>query len=382
VADAPLSYQGRKTKAACPVGDCSMKRRLARLALQAGFSLMVFGALFHVASGEKVLAGFRSLNPRALILAAALQASAIVLNSFRWQQLLGRAGIRERLSQLTELYLVGQFFSLLLPSSAGGDAVRVYAVARRHPAEATPAILLATLQERVLGLATTLALGVVATAYFLPILPGRVAIAALLVESGAAAGVLIVLFPEPVFALADRTRAISSRWPVLRRPGLQRLVVRIESVVSPLRGLARFSIARLFSLLVLASPVILIGVAIHYVLGRSLGVTANLPAYCLVVPLVWLVRVLPISLNGMGVGEGAFVVLMGLFGVPAELSLPLSLGVFGLQTALALPGGLFLLTRSVQGTWNPDRDRESPEDKSREACVSEQAGDRCQSSAA
>jgi hypothetical protein len=41
---------------------------------------------------------------------------------------------------------------------------------------------------------------------------------------------------------------------------------------------------------------------------------------------------------------------MGLFGVPAELSLPLSLGVFGLQTALALPGGLILLVRTAQGT--------------------------------
>src|SRR5205807_9617058 len=75
----------------------------------------------------------------------------------------------------------------------------------------------------------------------------------------------------------------------------------------------------------------------------------DLAAWCLVVPLVWVVRMLPVSFNGIGVGEGAFVFLAGLFAVPSDSALALSLTVLGVQTGVALVGGLLLAIRVVRG---------------------------------
>jgi hypothetical protein len=60
----------------------------------------------------------------------------------------------------------------------------------------------------------------------------------------------------------------------------------------------------------------------------------------------------PISLNGIGVGEGSFVFLMSMFGVSSEKSLALALAVLGVLTGNALLGGIFLAWRVGRGTWS------------------------------
>jgi len=96
---------------------------------------------------------------------------------------------------------------------------------------------------------------------------------------------------------------------------------------------------------------VFLAVGMHYVVGRSLEIQAGFLAYCLVVPAVWVVRMLPVSLNGLGVGEGAFVLLMGLFAVPEGQAVALALTMLGLQTGLALAGGVILTVRLARGTW-------------------------------
>jgi len=67
--------------------------------------------------------------------------------------------------------------------------------------------------------------------------------------------------------------------------------------------------------------------------------------------MVWIVRMAPISLNGIGVSEGSFVFLIGLFNVPADQALALALAILGVMTSTALLGGLLLALRIARGTW-------------------------------
>ena len=55
--------------------------------------------------------------------------------AWRWQQLLSARGIHDRLSWLTRAYFVAYTAGQLLPTAVGGDAVRIYETARRHPGE-------------------------------------------------------------------------------------------------------------------------------------------------------------------------------------------------------------------------------------------------------
>ena len=55
----------------------------------------------------------------------ALMAGSFVVASWRWQRVLAIFGTHVRLRTLTKHYLAGQFVGNLLPSTVGGDVLRV-----------------------------------------------------------------------------------------------------------------------------------------------------------------------------------------------------------------------------------------------------------------
>src|SRR5262249_25967602 len=153
----------------------------------------------------------------------------------------------------------------------------------------------------------------------------------MLVQLAGAAGVLALLYPRPLLALASRWRpADDSPW--MRRLTARPLGQRLLAAGRSLRDLPPLGPGRCLPGVGLAAAANLLGVAAFVVVDRSLGLGLTFSAYCLVVPLVWVVRMLPVSLNGIGVGEGAFVYLVGLFAAPADKGLALALTLLGLQT--------------------------------------------------
>jgi len=314
-------------------------RPAVRILLQAGVSCALLAALFFAARRGDVLASLQALAPGAIAAAIGLQVMACFLNSRRWQILLERVGVRERLGPLTALYLIGQFFSLFLPTSAGGDAVRIYHVARRSGR--TGPALLATLQERLLGLGVTLIIGLAATAIYWWSLPLALRVWGTVFQVGGVAAVGLLLYPRPLLATASRLGLLRGERPAL---------VRLRAGLRSLANVPALKPSQLLALLALAGAAVLITIGSYRVLAGALGVDASFTVLCLVIPLVWLVRMLPISLNGLGVGEGAFVFLMGLFAVPTDKALALALALLGLQTAVGLIGGLLMVLRLAAGT--------------------------------
>ena len=75
-------------------------------------------------------------------------------------------------------------------------------------------------------------------------------------------------------------------------------------------------------------------------LGAGIGIKLPLPFYFVSLPLVILITLIPISFNGIGVREGAFIYFFGLKGVGAEPALGLGLLFFSVQVALSLIGGM------------------------------------------
>jgi uncharacterized membrane protein YbhN (UPF0104 family) len=320
-------------------------RRVLRTSLQVGLSLALLALLVWLARQGNLLAAFRSIHPSALALAAGLYVAASILNSGRWQLLLRHQGIVESLRELGTLYFIGQFCSLFLPTAAGGDAVRVYEVSRggRSPWRA----LLATLQERLIGLGVTMGVGFVAVLCYLSLLPSPLRWLMLAVQFGGLLAVVALLYPGPAVHLvcclvpARLRTLVEAPWAARPRELLGRV-----------RELPPLGPAVAAPLLVLALASFGLNALMYQVLGIEVGTGVGLAAWCLVVPLVWVVRMLPVSFNGIGVGEGAFVFLAGLLGVSSDRALALSLTILGVQTAVALVGGLLLALRVARGRRN------------------------------
>jgi uncharacterized protein (TIRG00374 family) len=324
-------------------------RPLVRVFLQAAVSLALIGILAGAARQANLAASFATLRPGAIAVAAALQVLAFVLNSRRWQLLLANAGVEQRLADLTSLYFIGQFFSLFLPTGTGGDVVRVYDVARRSGR--TAETIVATLQERLLGLGASLLIGLVATLYYLPLVPPQLRAWMVAAQILGAAAITLLLYPALVFGIARRFWRATSGWPALRRIAGHPLVAQVAGAIRPIGQLPPLRPRQLALLVGMALTAVLMGVGMYYVIGRSLDIQIGFIAYCLVVPLVWIVRMAPVSLNGIGVGEGSLVFLVALFGVPADKALVLGLAVLGVMTGSALLGGLLLALRMARGSW-------------------------------
>ena len=93
-------------------------------------------------------------------LAVGIMVVTVPVLALRWGWLLASHTIHERVPWLTRAYFVAYTAGQVLPTSLGGDAVRVVETTRRHPGRAT-VVTGTVLLERGLGGAATLALGAI-----------------------------------------------------------------------------------------------------------------------------------------------------------------------------------------------------------------------------
>jgi hypothetical protein len=81
-----------------------------------------------------------------------------------------------------------------------------------------------------------------------------------------------------------------------------------------------------------------------YFLGLSLGIALPLSAYFVAVPVILLIMLLPISVNGIGTSQAAFIWCFGAMGVGRPEAFAISVLFVALGIVGNLPGGLLYAT--------------------------------------
>lgn len=259
-------------------------------------------------------------------LAIALQAAAQALSALRWKVLLG-PGSASWL-YLLRLYLAAAFFSLFLPTSVGGDAVRAGAAIQSmgQPGRMVGTVLAdRTLGVAALGLFFAVGLGI----------------------AGGLPGLSLNWTPRPatVALLAGSAMALAALGLALRHR-LARPLRFVRSVAGAFVDLARRP-RSLLAAVALGLAVQLTYVAAWIVLAWALGLALPLWSFLLTVPLVSLSAMAPITLSGVGVREGAWILLLKPYGVPAADALALSLLYFGCWVLVAALGGVWFSWRGT-----------------------------------
>lgn len=272
-------------------------------------------------------------NPYWVGLSILLVFVMIVPMAWRWQKLLHAGGVRERLVWLVRAYFVGFAVGQVLPTSVGGDASRVYETARRHRGQAA-AITGSVLVERAIGGAVTLFLA--AVGFLLAI--GRYPIGAYLwIE-------LLLVFGAAVLGFVFFSRTARARL-VLLVPLARRL--RIERPARAVyEGIHSYRSHRgtLGVVMLLTIVVQLGGILSIYAAGRAVGIHVSILAYIVFGPLLFLVTLLPFTINGLGVREAFFVSFFARLDVPSDVAFACGFIFFLASLTLALPGlGVILL---------------------------------------
>ncbi len=259
------------------------------------------------------------------------------LMAYRWIALLCIVEPADRppLPRLLEIFFVSTFLGTFLPASVGGDAVRAYSLSRDRVtgSEAIASVFM----DRMLGVASLLILAVVSVALARELAANVAVLLALAVTAVACAVTLALIFSQRTGAYGGMMARLV---PVAF---VQRMADGIVAAVQRYRSFH----GRLASVLVASVAVQVLRVLQAYCLGVSLGIAAGLPVYFAFVPLVLLIMLLPITVNGLGTSQAAFVWFFARAGVAAPAAFALSVLFVGLGLVGNLPGGLLYARRGL-----------------------------------
>lgn len=291
---------------------------LAKVALLTGLAWYAFQKV----DLDSAWATLRGIPPSAVIAALAMLFLQFVIGSYRLRELLDWMGHRYRLTTALDANMVGAFFSQTFISFIGGDAMRIWRMTRTHvpPSTATKSVLL----DRFSGFAGIVAIVLVTIPLLVPMLESiEMKLGLMLIAVGALAGIF------SVFVLRRLPARVRSG-PLLG--GLWRFASLGLEIMRSRRGALY-----VFGLSVLIQA---INVLVLYTLGQGLSIHLALSEYFVFMPVVLFLSMLPISIAGWGVREGAMVAALTVVGVPAHESLALSI-CFGLCLIfVSLPGGV------------------------------------------
>ncbi|MFN2627730.1 MAG: lysylphosphatidylglycerol synthase transmembrane domain-containing protein [Gaiellaceae bacterium] len=257
----------------------------------------------------------------------AIMAGSVGPMAWRWQRLLVAREIDDRLGWLVRAYFVAYTAGQVLPTSLGGDAMRIFETSRRHRGSAGP-IAGSVLLERALGGAATLALAAVGFALAV----GRYDVGgylwlelAFVVAAAVGAAVLF----------SRRARGpLAFTVPLLRRLRLERpLRAGYEGVHGYREHAALLGWMFALTLVVQAVRVLAIWLA-----GKAVGVDLSPRPYYVMGPLLFLVMLVPFTINGLAVREAFFVSFLGQLGVDKSLAFDTGFLFFLVTIALSLPG--------------------------------------------
>lgn len=277
---------------------------------------------------SRVDLGAAGVRPTPPLLAAIAGATCLWIMSqavaaLRWKLILDDHTLPW--TYLLRLYSIGAFFGLFLPTSVGGDAVRAAATARSSDrgGRAIASVLL----DRGFGVLATLGyagLGLILAPHSLVVLRGAVR------WHVPAVGVigLAVLAAGVVALVFSRSRRVRTLW----HDGLACLH---QLVRSPGR------LVWVSALAVLSQGLVIL---LWYTLARGMNFALPASTFLWAVPLVSLSALLPVTFAGLGVREGAWLVLLAGSSIPPANIVAFSLLYFACNVLVGITGGVLFVS--------------------------------------
>jgi uncharacterized membrane protein YbhN (UPF0104 family) len=235
----------------------------------------------------------------------------IVLVSRRWQRIAGACGAALSLGHAILYTLIGSFFSQVLPSTVGGDAARIWFLARDNGA--WKKAIFSVLIDRAAGLIWLAALVLVCLPWSLALIQNPVGRTALVIIGAAG-----IVAPAGLFVLSRLGRTSLGRWKATRH--LSDIAATAWTVLaSPQIGAA---------VAIISVAVHLLTVLAVWCCAAAIGSPFTLLNSLLLIPPVILVAAVPVSIAGWGVRESAMLAAFSYAGLPNSDALLVSI-LFG-----------------------------------------------------
>lgn len=311
---------------------------LAKLAATVALFWFVFSKVDVVQLAARLTAGQIAAALTAGVAVVSLQAFIVAMRLRYCARLLGH-NMKMRDSWIACQY--GGFFSHTPISFVGGDAMRVWHMVKvgLPLAESAKAVVI----DRALGFFGMMILVILSAPLLYGVVKDPHMWGGYLVLLGIGCGVTIIFF------LLGRFASISGRLP-----GALRWVAEFATLSRYLSGHPE----RAFKAFVLGLAVVILNVLAIWAIAWGYSTEIGLRTSFAAAPVVFLIAMIPISVAGWGLREGAFVVAFGLFGVPASSALTVSI-TFGIAVLLAYSPAAALIVLARRRDASAAKDEES-----------------------
>ncbi|MEW6739466.1 MAG: lysylphosphatidylglycerol synthase transmembrane domain-containing protein [Nitrospirota bacterium] len=271
---------------------------------------------------QTIINNIRMLSPETFIAAVGMYIAATYLSSRRWNLLIPQDVETKR---LFPLYMMGSFFNAYMPGIIGGDAVKAYYLSKvlkednsTHTSQSSLSIAIASVfMDRYIGFSALLSISIIAFPFGFNYLEGtHVKWLMPMVLVAFISGSIIVF----KFRLGERVKFLFRIYEYFQ-------------IYSRKKGVL-FK-AFLYSVVIQISGIIAI-----YILSKGISLNISFLSLLIFVPIIILISFIPVSISGIGLREGAFVIFLGTIGVPSDLAMTLSILWF-LSVVVASLWGLF-----------------------------------------
>lgn len=263
-----------------------------------------------------------------LFLSLCVSPFLVLVSVIRWQGLIVSQGISVAFPRLCALYLVGRFFNNFLPSSVGGDLIRGYELSKvtKNGPEAIASVFV----DRFTGFVVLVLFAAGAALTHLGVALNTGLMPAIVT---AVAALVLVLW----LILDSRPLALLSRWA--RFPWGQRYVAKLWSFHQSLRAFqsrpGAIAVAMGWSVVFM-----LLAIANVYTSSMAFQRPISVWHITVIVPIVMIVGMLPLTVNGLGLQELAYVLLFPALGIPASVGLAAIVLIRGKEAVLSILGAI------------------------------------------
>ncbi len=301
--------------------------------------LAFFIRQFDVRSMVQTLA---TISPYAIFAAVIAVLAQSLAAAGRLVMVVARFGPRLVLGDSYRLTLESMFFSQTFISFLGGDALRIWRIRRLGLTlpKATSAVVL----DRLIGTLVNHAFLLATLPWFLSseVNSSIKIILVVLAIAGVTAFAILLLFGSG----RGRVGILNLLPNPIRTGAVTRFIVDLSTV-----GRDLLANPRLYWVFALSALISSINIVIFAIILSGMGVVLPLAAGCaLLVPAIMEIAMLPISLAGWGVREGAAIVAFGALGLPADQALGASIAFGLIIAAVSMIGGILWLIDRRQTT--------------------------------
>jgi len=298
-------------------------------------TLLVF--LFSRVDNQHLLEHLTALNPMYFLLGLVCYFGYIALWAMRWHYIVRASGERISFRRVYTTTLIGNFFAMFLPEMVGSDLARMSEVSEER--KTSTRIVSTVLLDRLIGLISLLLMAIVGLVLGFHHLAEEASTITLLIVG------LFVAMGVGWLVFFNRGFMRRLNW-LFRLPYMNRVEEPVRSLYNSLHYLQTQPRLLVGSLLLSFAAQIVEVVSVIFI-AHAIAVYVPISYFFIFMPIIWVITMIPISIGGLGLREGAFAFFFSQVGMASENAIALSLLYYSYLVCSGMVGGLLFLRASV-----------------------------------